>query len=66
MASDLLRCKSIDQLLSDSENAEVGSKKIAGLGQSDGAGNRRGDWVGNFHGDRHGDRRAAPASFVHP
>ena len=30
MGSDLFRCKSIDQLLSDSENAEVGLKKSLG------------------------------------
>jgi basic amino acid/polyamine antiporter, APA family len=28
--SDLFRCKSIDQLLSDSENAEVGLRKSLG------------------------------------
>ena len=30
MGSDLFRCKSIDQLLSDSENAEVGLKNRLG------------------------------------
>ena len=64
--NQLFCCKSIDKLISDSEESRAAVEKNTRPGFPDCPRHRRGDWLGHFHRHRHGHRRTEVRYLLHP